>query len=149
MNLDRLRSQIPQDQDDEKLLQEIVDSKFKVNTLHSRVFRSDVPDIKTPEEEAEWQKVIDEREAKIRKQAFGETVVLEQDIKKMEEEKEKLEAEIEAEIAPEAQKVSSEEIKPEEATETATEATETDSAVKCELCGSRGYRHKLGCPTLS
>ena len=145
MNLDRLRSQIPQDQDDEKLLQEIVDSKFKVNTLHSRVFRSDVPDIKTPEEEAEWQKVIDEREAKIRKQAFGETVVLEQDIKKMEEEKEKLEAE----IAPEAQKLPSDEIKTEVATETATEATETDSDVKCELCGSRGYRHKLGCPTLS
>lgn len=128
MSIDQLHSQIPYDGDDEKILQEILDARVKPVPMTDKVFRDDVPDIKTKEEEEKWQKIIDERADKIKEQAFGKEVVLEDNIKKLEEEK----AKIEAETPP---------------TEPVVE-TVSEKKPWCELCGSMGVRHKKGCPTL-
>lgn len=133
MTLDRLRSQIPYDQEDEKLMQEAVNSKVRFIPEQSRAYRNDIPDIKTPEEEAKYQAIIDERELKIRQAKFGEEVVLEEQIEKLEEEKIKIEEEL---------KVEGELVK----TEIPESQESPISDVKCEICQSKGFRHKKGCP---
>jgi hypothetical protein len=66
MSLERLRLVDVHDKEEELLLQEIVNSKLAVLPPQGEVNRSDVPDIKTPEQEAEWQAKIDERNAAIK-----------------------------------------------------------------------------------
>ena len=94
MSLDMLHSQIPYDKDDENLLQEIIDTRFKPNIIQDRVYRGDVPDIRTKDEEEKWQKIIDERTDKIKAVAIGEENIIKQNIVKMEEAKSKLEEEL-------------------------------------------------------
>ena len=66
MSLERLRLVDVHDKEEELLLQEIVNSKLAVLPPQGEANRSDVPDIKTPEQEAEWQAKIDERNAAIK-----------------------------------------------------------------------------------
>lgn len=47
--------------EDEALIQEVINEKLEALPPHVNVKTSDVPDIKTPEEEARWQKTLDER----------------------------------------------------------------------------------------
>ncbi len=54
--------------EDEKVLQEVVSLKMSQMPSDTPVQRIDVPDIKTKEEEERWQKVIDERNAKLKPQ---------------------------------------------------------------------------------
>jgi hypothetical protein len=135
MSIDRLKSQIPQDIEDEKAMQEIIDSKSNNKLFAERVFKGDIPDIKTPEQELEWQNIVNERELKIKKRVLGEEKVLEQDIEKMEKEKIELETELESipgtlEVTPDEKKI------------------EVIDNIKCELCGAKTKRHKKDCPTL-
>ena len=50
--------------DDEKIIQEVINERLEENPGKIDVKTSDVPDIKTPEQEAEWQKILDERRAR-------------------------------------------------------------------------------------
>lgn len=69
MSLARLRLIDVKNIDEETIVQEIVNEKTKILPPTQEISRKGIPDIKTPEEEAKFQKVIDERIAKIR----GET----------------------------------------------------------------------------
>ena len=137
MTLDQLRSQIPYDMDDEKLLQEIVDLRVKPVVMSEKIYRNDIQqeidDLgvnMTPEKEAELQIEIDKRAEIIKKRAFGEEDVLTDKIEKLEEEKVK----IEEEMGLETKKIEEVPILDEK------------SDIKCTVCGSRGFRHKRGCP---
>jgi hypothetical protein len=66
MSLERLRLVDVHDKEEELLLQEIVNSKLSVLPPQGEAFRGDVPDINTPEQEAEWQAKINERNDKIK-----------------------------------------------------------------------------------
>jgi hypothetical protein len=66
MSLERLRLVDVHDKEEELLLQEIVNSKLSVLPPQGEAFRGDVPDIKTPEQEAEWQAKIDQRNTEIK-----------------------------------------------------------------------------------
>jgi hypothetical protein len=52
----------------QELLQEIVNIKLAGMPVQRPVYRKDVPDIQTPQEEAKWQEIMRQREAKIRNQ---------------------------------------------------------------------------------
>ena len=94
MNLDQLHALVPMDIEDEMAVQEIIDARFKPKAPIQKVFRDDVPDIKTVEEEAEWQKIIDQRAKDIADRSLSEEEKIEVKIADLEEEKAKIEAEI-------------------------------------------------------
>ena len=48
------------------LLQEVVNIKLATLPPQRPIYRKDVPDIQTPQEEARWQEIMKQREAKIR-----------------------------------------------------------------------------------
>jgi hypothetical protein len=52
--------------EEEALVQAILNKKMALRKPDVKVNRSDAPDIKTPEQEAEYQKVIDAREARVK-----------------------------------------------------------------------------------
>lgn len=52
--------------DEEKLVQEVVNSRLKKMPVQRTVYRGDVPDIRDGESEKHWQKIIDERTEKLR-----------------------------------------------------------------------------------
>lgn len=52
--------------EDEALIQEVVTARVQASPVSQPVYRGDVPDIKSKEQEMEWQAKIDEREAKAR-----------------------------------------------------------------------------------
>jgi hypothetical protein len=115
MSLDRLRLVEIKEKDEEDLVQEIINSKTVATPSVQKVYRGDVPEIKTPEQEKVWQEKINEREAKIKEQ---EVVVLP-----------------EAPVAPEA---------PEEAIEEIDLNTPNEDRF-CQFCNSKGKRHKKEC----
>lgn len=132
MSLNKLRSLVPYDPTDEEILQMVIDSKVVNIPLADKINRMDVPDIKTPEDEAKWQAIIDEREAKIKEQFYPKApeVVLDEQIKEKEEELKVIEQSI---------------------TEIAVEVSETTEETPkneywCSTCLSKGVRHKKGCP---
>lgn len=154
MSIDHLHALRVEDMEDEKLLQEIIDAKSQTRPFVPQVNNLDVQEaeIKTPEEEAKYQAIIDERLRKAKVSAFGEETVLQGEVSALEAEKETLEKELPyempvepLELTPEAPVVESEVSAPIEN----QEVSESVSDVKCELCGSKGFRHKKGCPTLS
>lgn len=53
-----------QDKDEEELVQEVVNIKRIDEPAEGIIYRNDVPDIRTKEEEEKWQKIIDERTRK-------------------------------------------------------------------------------------
>lgn len=63
MPLSVLRNIDVVDGEEEKLLQEVIDAKVQIAPPVRPINRSDVPDIKTAEEEAKWQAIIDQRVA--------------------------------------------------------------------------------------
>ena len=64
MTLERLRLIDIMEMDEELLVQEIINDKVRSAPPTGEVYRGDVPDITTPEQEAEWQKTMDERARK-------------------------------------------------------------------------------------
>ncbi len=50
----------------QELVQEIVNIKLADLPVQRPVYRKDIPDIQTPEQEMQWQEIIKQREAKIR-----------------------------------------------------------------------------------
>ncbi len=52
------------------MVQEVVNIKLASLPVQRPIYRKDVPDIQTPEEEARWQTIINQREAKIRNQGI-------------------------------------------------------------------------------
>lgn len=64
MSLHRLRSFDIKERDEEELVQEIINLKVAANPPEMPIVTSDVPDIKTPEQEAEWQAKLDARRKK-------------------------------------------------------------------------------------
>ena len=62
MPLNRLRSTIDvKNKEEEMILQEVVSLKMGQTIPDTQIYRGDVPDIKTKEDEEKWQKIIDER----------------------------------------------------------------------------------------
>jgi hypothetical protein len=61
MSLAQLRLIDIQEKDEEELLQEIVLLKQQEMPPVAKVFRGDIPDIKTPEQEAHFQEVVNQR----------------------------------------------------------------------------------------
>jgi hypothetical protein len=90
MSIEQIKATRIEDQADEALVQDVL-NKRRVNIpILDMVNKKDVPDIKTPEDEAKWQKIIDERQDKVDKQWKGEAY-LEKKVEKLEAEKAKLE----------------------------------------------------------
>ncbi len=58
----------------QELVQEVVNIKLASLPVQRPIYRKDVPDIQTPQEEARWQTIINAREAKIRGQVVAEDV---------------------------------------------------------------------------
>ena len=61
MSLTRLRMLDIQEKDEEELVQKIVSAKEAKNPPIAKVFRGDFPDINSPEQEAQYQKIVNER----------------------------------------------------------------------------------------
>lgn len=61
MSLAQLKLIDIQEKDEEVLLQEVISSKEVETPPVGKVFRGDIPDITTPEQEAKYQEVIDKR----------------------------------------------------------------------------------------
>ena len=53
----------------QNLLQDVVNVKLATLPPQRPIYRKDVPDIQSPQEEAKWQEIMKQREAKIRGQA--------------------------------------------------------------------------------
>jgi hypothetical protein len=124
------------EKDEEELIQEILNAKLAVSPLEQPVYVGDIPDIKTPEEEAKWQKIVDERTAAKRPTIFQQTV-------------ENIESEevvnIDNQLTPE----NSPEVIQETPVQVEEEEIEMEGlTVKCLLCGAKTKRHKKECPTL-
>lgn len=71
MPLKVVRSLDIQDKIQESLVQRVVDRRLAVLPPSQNINRRDVPDIKTPDEEAHWQEIMDERTAKLRPQLMS------------------------------------------------------------------------------
>lgn len=106
----------------QELVQEVVNLKT-VTPPASRVAVGVIPDINTPEEERHWQEKIDEKKRIWEKQLEVQPTLIVDD----EEENKADDILIGDEIV----------VKPVE---------EEDLGIKCFECGSRGYRHRRGCP---
>lgn len=63
MSLQRLQSFDIREKDEEELVQKVINQKLLANPPVRDVYTADVPDIRTPEEEAEWQAKLDARRA--------------------------------------------------------------------------------------
>lgn len=63
----------------EMLVQEIVNIKLATLPIQQPIFRNDVPDIQTPQEEARWQEIMNRRERKIRGEDVGQEPPIEQE----------------------------------------------------------------------
>ena len=133
-NLRRLEIETPEQ---EILVQDVLDERTFVAPVETGIKRDDAiaANITTPEEEAKWQAVIDERVEEKKKQLFGEERVLDAKIKKLEVEKEEIEAEIKSEEAPVETQI-----------ETTVENPEPVKPPFCDSCDSKGVRHKRECP---
>jgi len=151
--------------EEEALVQKVVDAKFSKAPIS--LVEVDYKDIKgsyieTPEQEAELQIELDSRRegAAISNGLYTKEEIIDSKISKMEALKEEVESAIN-EMTPEEEKVSTEnffsdapaeEEKKEDIEETKQEEVVEevkDDGIKCELCGSRGFRHKKDCPTLA
>ena len=124
-SLDWVKSQIPYDKDDEDLMQEIVDSKQKLVKSQSKVYKQDI------------HKEIDDL-------VFSLTPEKEKELQKKIDKREAAQAKKEGR---EYKPVVEEPVEPEVAVPDPVEAK--FPGAWCELCGSKGVRHKLGCPTLT
>lgn len=67
MPLSRLRLIDINSQEEEEIVQDLIDQKIEDKDGPENIYRGDVPDIQTPEQEAEWQKKIDSRTARAKK----------------------------------------------------------------------------------
>ena len=74
MSLGQLRTLDVQDTDEEALLQEVISAKVTAVPPVAKVFRGDIPDIKTPEDEAKYQAIVNER-AGIKEEVKAEIVI--------------------------------------------------------------------------
>ena len=131
MSAERLRLVDVADRDEELLVQEILDSKLSVVPATSKVYTGDVPDIKTPEQEKEWQAKLDERAAKIRERRAIQPK----------------EATVAPELAPEPLELPTVAPDTQEEPKNDTPIIDPDKPKRfCDLCDSRGGIHKKGCP---
>lgn len=127
MPLNRLRLVDVHDKEEEDLLQEIINSKLVNLPPQGEAFRGDVPDIKTPKQEAEWQAKIDERNAEI-KGRYVPTATVDSAIAPTNT----VEIEGSGEVLPNGEIIS--------------EPTKEVGKKFCEFCDSKGGIHKKGCP---
>ena len=119
MPVSSLRSIDVRSVDEEKLVQQVLDEKLSVLPPEREVYTGDVPDIQTGEDEAKWQKIIDDRRAALRPK--GEEAKLEETIASLEEQKEDISL---------------------DATDLPVESTKKSF---CDFCTSKGRFHKMDC----
>lgn len=81
MTIKQLKSLDIQNAQEEGAVQAVLDTKLQDAPIEHQVFRGDIPDIKTKEDEEKWQKIIDDREASHRPQDHVEET--EVDLNKM------------------------------------------------------------------
>ena len=93
MSVEEIKALYPVEPADEALMQQVLDKKRVNIPIVDLLDRSDVPDIRTPQDEAKWQKILDERQNKIDVQFKGEAY-LENKLEKLEEKKRELEPEV-------------------------------------------------------
>lgn len=166
MPIRRLRNLDIRDGDEEKLVQEIVDAKLAKMPPERTVYRKDVPDIKNAEEEAKWQKVIDERTAKAKgkmisdpddiMRPIGDVIspapdeIPDETPDEEPEESEQLEPDYDQDATEKDPEPEEEIIEPMENDEDATDVsqqTAKDAVTPwCDSCDSKGGRHKKTCP---
>lgn len=119
-----------QDTDEERLVQDILNEKFRSLPLDQDVYTGDVPDIKTKEEEEYWQKILDDRRQKKILASQGPDADFPLDN----------EDPVPTEVAPET---------PSEPGVQEDPIKEPESVKKfCEFCDAKGpISHKKDCPT--
>lgn len=120
MPLARLRLIDVKEKDEEDLLQEVISAKVMAAPPEREIYRQDVPDIKSPEEEAEWQEKINKRT----RRAKGAS----EDIADTDEEAATLPTDDDAEEPATLEEVAS------------------SQAAFCDSCDSKGVKHKKNCP---
>lgn len=103
LTVHQLRSLDIDSQEEEHRVQAVLNKKLQNTAVEQQVYRGDIPDIKTKEDELKWQKVIDERENSLRpKDKIQETSVdlgsVSEEELEDEDEEEKTEEELEEEI---------------------------------------------------
>lgn len=148
MTLERLRLVDIADKEEELLVQEIINDKVRVAPPTGDIYRGDVPDIKTPEEEAKWQKEMDARaEATIPSQVDlpqqGEVHVPTDEEREEQEDSEDDEEEEEAqeEDPPTIPDNNPNDLPP------PNDPPVTAKKKFCDFCDSKGGSHKKECPT--
>lgn len=152
MSIKQLRLIDIKEHDEELSVQEVLDAKVAVAAPAKPVYRGDVPDIKTKEEEEHWQGVIDARTAKIK--GLAEPVVEETPkdldvtlpVLEPTEPVPPTEAPVQSEPEPTPPVVEEAPKEPEPVQE--PEIVEPTVKKFCEFCDSKGGRHKKECPTL-
>ena len=134
--------------EDEKLLQEILDSKLQNMPVHDEALPLIIPDIRNGEDEAKWQAVVDGRVEKIRSASVDQSIARE------EAELEALQKQIEAEepimgsIPLDASYIGGVEfgMGTPYTDEALKEASQVVKSAFCDACTSKGKVHKKDCP---
>jgi hypothetical protein len=149
MSLHKLRLLDVSDKEEEAILQEVISGKVANIPVYDEVDKSGIPDIKTPEEEAKYQAILDEREQKIRNMTVSEEIPEElrktpTEIKQEIQQKEKDIAQLDGEIEQKEKELAEvhDEVLVESPSETVLVPNEK---VFCEFCDSKGGRHKANC----
>ncbi len=148
MSIDGIKSLVPMDQEDEALMDSELKKRVVNKSVDDKIYRDDAlnAEINTPEEEAKWQKILDDRREEILKRELGEEAYIARRVEKLEKEAAIIGEEIASAVEVSLSVAESEIEKSKEDAENPKE--EVDTSVKCVLCGSKGVRHKNGCPTL-
>ena len=142
MSIEQIRSLYPQSPQEEVAMQAVLDKKRVNIPIVDMLDRTDVPDIRTPQDEAKWQKVLDERQRTIDVRFKGEAF-LEKELADLEKQREELGFEEETPV--EIPEVPVEEVKIEEP-KVELKLEEKVRKVHCEECGSKSPAfHKVGC----
>lgn len=145
MSLARLRLIDIQERDEEEMLQFIINQKSEGKETTANVFRGDIPDIKTPEDEKKWQEVLDKRASKGEVQMVEETKDVSTNLGEVQADSGTMMPSISI-----PSQIMGGGFTGTEITTTPTPSNEsvTLTARLCEFCDTKGMRHKKDCPTL-
>ena len=161
MSIEQIRSLYPQSPQEEVAMQAVLDKKRVNIPIVDMLDRTDVPDIRTPQDEFKWQKVLDERQRTIDVRFKGEAF-LEKELADLEKQREELGFEEDVPVSQEAPAETvptgtdsildqpggespTEEVKVEEP-KIELKLEEKVRKVHCEECGSKSPAfHKVGC----
>jgi len=111
--------------EEEKMVQEVVNLRVRTAPVKEQIFRRDIPDIKTKEEEEKWQAIVDQR---------------------YDELKDKRTADTDENIGDPFSEPIGDPVPQLDAIGTLPEAPVAVLKTFCDSCDSKGVRHKKICP---